>query len=146
MDFCFSFIIFAKTIRGNNRRDEGDYARLINLTNLIPSLLNNLREGFFLMQNSRCKIQLIGDFFEIDTHSRARPSGDRPSPPTEGWGLLIIVLQKINSLRGLRSCRAPLSSHCANFGKSERVIFAVKKCDRLIASNARSDILGKNHA
>ena len=58
--------------------------------------------------------------------------------------MLIVVLQKINSLRGLRSCRAPLSSHCANFGKSESGIFAVKKCDRLIASNARSDILGKN--
>jgi hypothetical protein len=60
--------------------------------------------------------------------------------------LLIIVLQKINTLRGLRSFRAPLSSHCANFGKRERGIFAVKKDDRLIASNARSDLLGKNHA
>ena len=62
-----------------------------------------------------------------------------------GWFLLIIVLQKINSLRGLRSCRAPLSSHCANFGKSESGIFAVKKDDHLIASNARSDLLGKNY-
>ena len=104
MVFCFSFIIFAKTIRGNNRRDEGDYARLINLTNLIPSLLNNLREGFFLMQNSRCKIQLIGDFFEIDTHAGS-PFGRPPQPasvrpPTEGWVLLIVVLQIIYSLRG----------------------------------------------
>ena len=77
----------------------------------------------------------------------------------------------IKSLRGLRSCRAhrrvgfakyrfakstliaggalarvPWTSHCANFGKSEGGIFAVKKDDRLIASNARSDLLGKNHA
>ena len=46
----------------------------------------------------------------------------------------------------MQSCRAPLSSHCANFGKRESGIFAVKKDDRLIASNARSDLLGKNHA
>ena len=42
--------------------------------------------------------------------------------------------------------RVPWTSHCANFGKSESGIFAVKKDDRLIASNARSDLLGENHA
>ena len=54
--------------------------------------------------------------------------------------------KKTNSLRGLQSCRAPLSSHCSNSGKRESGIFAVKKDDRLIASNARSDLLGKNNA
>jgi hypothetical protein len=104
------------------------------------------------MQNSKFRIKaksslsssLAGSvFWGYQKYNSFRGRSTRP--PTEGWVLLIVVLQKINTLRGLRSCRAPLSSHCANFGKSERVIFAVKKCDRLIASNARSDILGKNH-
>ena len=44
------------------------------------------------------------------------------------------------------SDHAPWNSHCSNSGKRESGIFAVKKDDRLIASNARSDLLGKNHA
>ncbi len=68
------------------------------------------------------------------------------SPAHRRVGFAIYRLARSKILARQLSCRAPLSSHCANFGRSLRVIFAVKKDDRLIASNARSDLLGKNRA
>ena len=59
--------------------------------------------------------------------------------------LCYIWLSKIKLFSRAEHSPAILRLRTARISEKVRVgFFAVKKCDRLIASNARSDILGKN--
>ena len=81
-----------------------------------------------------------------DHQNQISAESKHSTPPTEGWVLLNIGLQNQLLSRAEHS-PAFLRLRTARISEKVRVGFLpLKKDDRLIASNARSDLLGKNHA